>query len=87
VRRFQREVETIARLNHSNIVMAYDADEAEVGPFLAMEYINGRDLAHVVEEDGPLPVNVAVDFILQAARGLEYAHSQGIIHRDIKIAL
>ena len=86
VRRFQREVETIARLNHPNIVMAYDADEAEVGPFLVMEYINGRDLAHVVEEDGPLGVSESVDYILQAARGLEYAHSQGIIHRDIKPA-
>jgi serine/threonine protein kinase len=86
VRRFQREVETIARLNHPNIVMAYDADEADVGPFLVMEYINGRDLAHMVEEDGPLAVNLAVDYILQAARGLEYAHSQGIIHRDIKPA-
>src|SRR6516225_3953670 len=43
--RFQREVETIARLSHPNIVMAYDADEAEVGPFLVMEFVNGRDLA------------------------------------------
>jgi serine/threonine protein kinase len=82
--RFQREVETIARLSHPNIVMAYDADEAEVGPFLVMEFVNGRDLASEVEKNGPLSPADAVDRILQAARGLEYAHTQGIVHRDIK---
>jgi serine/threonine protein kinase len=82
--RFQREVETIARLSHPNIVMAYDADEGEAGPFLVMEFVNGRDLASEVATGGPMSVMSAVDRILQAARGLEYAHSQGIIHRDIK---
>jgi serine/threonine protein kinase len=86
VRRFQREVETIARLSHPNIVMAYDADEDAAGPFLVMEYVNGRDLASLVEKGGPLRVSAAVDCILQAARGLGYAHGQGIIHRDIKPA-
>ena len=84
VQRFQREVETIARLTHPNIVMAFDADEGESGPFLVMEFVNGRDLASVVQSSGPLPVADAVDRIIQAARGLEYAHAQGIIHRDIK---
>src|SRR5262245_37542572 len=82
--RFQREVETIARLSHTNIVMAFDADEAEVGPFLVMEFVDGRDLASEVDRAGPLPVADAVDRILQAARGLEYAHGRGIVHRDIK---
>jgi CheY-like chemotaxis protein len=82
--RFQREVETIARLSHPNIVMAYDADECDVGPFLVMEFVDGRDLASEVERGGPLPVADAVDRILQAARGLEYAHGRGIVHRDIK---
>jgi serine/threonine protein kinase len=84
--RFQREVETVARLNHPNIVMAYDADEAEAGPFLVMEFVNGRDLATRVQERGPLPLGDAVDCTLQAARGLSYAHSQGIVHRDVKPA-
>src|SRR4029079_1142333 len=81
--RFQREVETIARLSHPNIVMAYDADEGHAGPFLVMEFVNGRDLAWEVHKHGPLPVADAVDYTLQAARGLEYAHAQGIVHRDI----
>lgn len=82
--RFQREVETIAQLNHPNIVMAYDADEGESGPFLVMEFVNGRDLASTVEKGGPMSASDAVGCILQAARGLEYAHAQGIVHRDIK---
>lgn len=84
VQRFQREVETIARLSHPNIVMAFDADEAHAGPFLVMEFVNGRDLASEVYKNGPLAVDDAVECILQSARGLEYAHAQGIVHRDIK---
>ncbi|MFN0165192.1 MAG: protein kinase domain-containing protein [Bryobacteraceae bacterium] len=86
VQRFQREVETIAQLAHPNIVMAYDADEAEVGHFLVMEFVDGRDLAHEIQANGPLSIKATVDYIAQAAAGLEYAHSKGIIHRDIKPA-
>jgi serine/threonine protein kinase/DNA-binding response OmpR family regulator len=86
VQRFQREVEAVARLSHPNIVMAFDADEAEVGHFLVMEFINGRDLATEVEKRGPLPVGEAVACVVQAARALDYAHAQGIVHRDIKPA-
>jgi serine/threonine protein kinase len=86
VQRFQREVETIARFTHPNIVMAYDADESEVGPFLVMEFVDGQDLASLVQKRGPLSVAVAVNCLLQTARGLEYAHNQGLIHRDVKPA-
>ena len=84
VKRFQREVETIASLGHPNIVMAYDADEAEAGHFLVMEFVNGRDLAACIEREGTFSLTRAVNCILQTARGLAYAHSQDIIHRDIK---
>jgi serine/threonine protein kinase len=86
LRRFQREVETLARLSHPNIVMAHDADEDVAGPFLVMEFVNGCDLVSLVAKQGPLTVATAINCILQAARGLGYAHAQGIIHRDIKPA-
>jgi serine/threonine protein kinase len=86
VQRFQREVEAVARMSHPNIVMAHDAGEADVGHFLVMEFVNGRDLASEVDERGPLPVPEALDCLLQAARALDYAHGQGVIHRDIKPA-
>src|SRR5262249_10143499 len=53
VKRFQREVETIARLSHPNIVLAFDADEAEVGHFLVMEFVDGCDLMTLVQQSGP----------------------------------
>jgi phosphate ABC transporter phosphate-binding protein len=84
--RFQRETETLAQLSHVNIVMAFDAGQSPAGPFLAMEFIQGRDLASEVKATGPLSLADALDCVLQAARGLEYAHDQGLVHRDIKPA-
>ncbi len=84
--RFQREVEMLARLSHANIVMAFDAGEAPAGAYLVMEYVQGRDLWSEVMQGGPLSVADAVDCTLQAARGLEYAHEQGLVHRDVKPA-
>ncbi|MCY2991564.1 MAG: serine/threonine-protein kinase, partial [Planctomycetota bacterium] len=85
-RRFQREVEAAARLLHPNIVTAFDAKEHHGLHFLAMEYVEGQDLARIVKDRGPLRVTEALDCILQAAKGLEYAHKHGVIHRDIKPA-
>ena len=84
VQRFYREVKTAARLIHPNVVMAYDAGESEGVHFLVMELVEGPNLASVVSRCGPLPVAWAVDCIQQAARGLQYAHEHGVIHRDIK---
>ncbi len=86
LRRFQREVEAAARLEHPNIVTAHDADEAAGIHFLVMQYVEGSDLSALVRQHGPLPVDRAVDCILQAARGLQYAHEHGVVHRDIKPA-
>ena len=84
LRRFHREVEAAARLVHPNIVTAFDAEKDEKTFFLVMEFVDGKDMAEIVESDGPLPVAVAVDYVIQTAKGLEYAHGEGIIHRDIK---
>lgn len=84
VARFQREARAAARLDHPNIVTAFDADECDGVPFLAMELVEGTDLALRVRQKGPLSVEQAVDAVRQAAEGLACAHTQGIIHRDIK---
>ncbi len=84
LKRFLREVKAVARLSHPNIVTAYDADEAKGVHFLVMEYVEGENLSALVKRNGPLPIEQAAVCMLQAARGLEYAHSEGIIHRDIK---
>ncbi len=86
VARFQREVEAAAKLRHSNIVAADDADEANGLHFLVMEYVEGQDLSALVKKNGPFPVAKAVNYVLQAARGLEYAHKNHVVHRDIKPA-
>ena len=84
VARFYQEVKVAAQLTHPNIVHAYDAGEQNGFHYLVMEYVPGHDLAHVQQELGPLPPNLAIDYILQAALGLEYAHRKGVVHRDIK---
>jgi len=84
VQRFYREVKAAARLIHPNIVTAYDAGEQHGIHYLVMEYVDGQDLASLVKEHGPMPLEEALECVLQAARGLAYAHSQGVIHRDIK---
>ncbi len=84
VARFEREVTAAAKLNHSNIVTAFDADNVNGIHLLVMEYVEGSDLSATVKKNGPLPVEQAVNYILQAARGLEAAHAEGIVHRDIK---
>lgn len=84
VKRFQREVKAAARLSHPNIVTAYDADEDRGVHFLVMEYVEGKDLASVIRDEGPMPLGKALDCTVQAARGLEYAHHADVIHRDIK---
>jgi serine/threonine-protein kinase len=84
VQRFHQEARLAARVSHVNIVSIYDASEADGMHFLAMEYVDGIDLAKLVQRNGPLPIAQACEFIRQAALGLEHAHECGLVHRDIK---
>lgn len=82
--RFRREARTVAALKHPNFVVAHDAGDTEGIPFLVMEFIEGQDLSKLVQDTGPLNVQVAIETIRQAADALEYAHGAGVIHRDVK---
>ena len=82
--RFRNEARTIAALSHPNFIVAHDADEAEGVPFLAMEFVEGDDLAKHVNLHGPLKVPEALEVMRQTAEAMQYAHDQGVTHRDIK---
>jgi serine/threonine-protein kinase len=84
--RFRREAQAAAALDHRNIVRAYDIDCEGNVHYIVMEYIDGRDLQQIVDQDGPLDYVKAADFARQAALGLAHAHAAGLIHRDVKPA-
>jgi len=84
VKRFRREGGTATRLNHPNIIASYDAGEQDGVYYLVMEYVKGRTLSSLLRKGGPMSVAQALDYVIQAGRGLEYAHGQGIVHRDVK---
>jgi serine/threonine protein kinase len=84
--RFRREIAILSRLDHPNIVRAYDVLRQRSRLFLVLEYLDGWDLGHLVRQRGPLPVGEAVDCVIQAAQALSYLHRAGIVHRDLKPA-
>jgi serine/threonine protein kinase len=88
LQRFQREAAITQRLNHPNIVRVFGIFSGTDGQadvhFMAMELLEGRDLFDTVNADGPMACRTAVEYIRQAALGLEYAHQAGLVHRDIK---
>jgi len=86
MQRFEREIETLQRLRHPNIVQMYDTGEAEDLRFYCMEYVDGGSIEQLLEGKERLPLAEAVDITYQVAEALEYAHAQGVIHRDIKPA-
>ncbi len=84
LKRFRREWEAVGRLVHPNVVRALHADDVDGIPYLAMEYIDGPDIGTVIHRHGALSSADAAAVIRQAAFGLAHAHSQGVIHRDVK---
>ena len=83
-RRFEREVRTIAKLSHPNVVTAFDARQDSGWLYLITELVEGVDLGKLVRKKGRLSPIKAAHYAWQAANGLQYAHAKGIIHRDVK---
>ena len=81
--RFRREAEAAAGLDHPNICTVYEVDEVDGQTFLAMAYIEGRDLGKKIAE-GPLEIRTAINIARQMATGLREAHRRGVVHRDVK---
>jgi tetratricopeptide (TPR) repeat protein len=86
VQLFLREAQAAARLNHPNIVTVYDTDQEDGSFFITMELLDGEPFQRILKERGRLTSASAVSVALQVAAGLQYAHEQGIVHRDIKTA-
>jgi serine/threonine protein kinase len=84
VERFRREARAVAQLSHPNIVTVIDRGEQDSRQFIVFEYIPGENLKGLVERTGPLPERDALQLGLQVARGLAFAHGQGLVHRDVK---
>ena len=82
--RFRQEAITVARLEHPGIVPVYDAGQDGASLYLAMRLVPGETLAKLVQDFGPMPLDRAVVVLGQVAEALDYAHAQGVVHRDIK---
>ncbi|NPV91396.1 MAG: Stk1 family PASTA domain-containing Ser/Thr kinase [Firmicutes bacterium] len=84
VRRFRREAQAVARLSHPNIVSVYDVGQEDGVHYIVMEYIEGSTLKELIREEGRLSPEKSLEIALQICAGLEHAHENHIIHRDIK---
>ncbi|WP_433937582.1 serine/threonine-protein kinase [Sorangium cellulosum] len=85
VARFLREARTAARLQGEHVARVFDVGTTESGvPFMVMEFLTGLDLQQVIDTHGPLPIQDAVDYVLQALEAVAEAHAAGVVHRDIK---
>lgn len=82
--RFTQEMQAVADIHNPHVVRVFAADEDAEGPYLVMEYLDGEPLSSLVARHGPLPIPEACELIRQAAVGLQAAHENGLVHRDVK---
>ncbi len=81
---FQQEAGIMAHLDHPHIVPVYEAGDLDGRRFIAMRYVPGKTLAQVLKDEGPPPLTQVADWLEQIASALDYAHGQGLLHRDVK---
>ncbi|MGO8995846.1 MAG: serine/threonine-protein kinase [Polyangiaceae bacterium] len=86
VERFMREGRAATRIRSEHVVRVFDVGVTGEHPYLVMEFLEGSDLDQVLAESGPLPIPLAVDYLLQACEAIAEAHTRGIVHRDLKPA-
>jgi len=84
VQRFRHEARSVAALSHPNIVTVIDRGEHGGRQFIVFEYVRGDNLKQLLEREGPIPVETALEFAIQVARALSFAHQKGLVHRDVK---
>jgi eukaryotic-like serine/threonine-protein kinase len=84
VARFQREMKLVGRLDHPNVVRAFDAGQVGSMLYIVMEFVPGQSLGQIFRTKGVLPAADVVEYAAQAALGLDHAHNQAIVHRDVK---
>jgi len=85
-KRFQREVQSAGKLNHPNIVTVYDVGRTEGVAYMAMEFLEGKELREILDSGVVLPIEKITHIASQVAEGLGFAHERGIVHRDVKPA-
>jgi serine/threonine-protein kinase len=84
VERFRREARSVAQVSHPNIVTVIDRGEDDRRQYIVFEYVEGENLKELLQRTGPLPIRDALVLALQMARALSFAHSRGLVHRDVK---
>jgi serine/threonine-protein kinase len=84
VERFKREARTAASLSHPGVIPIYGVRETDRALYFVMKYVHGRTLASILRSAGPLPVTLVRAVLTSVANALDYAHRNGVIHRDIK---
>lgn len=82
--RFKNEAQAAARLSHPGIITVFDTSEDSDGAYIVLEYVEGTNLAQILDAEGPIDPARAADIARQAAAAVDYSHDQGVIHRDIK---